>query len=240
MLFHRNSGFSRTSLVFLCFGVFVSAFLAYKSFQRFRFKSQFVRCESNLAVLHSGLMQAAEATAEKRFHWQVPNWRKTNQNEPLDQTFTYLSTLSNYIASPKIFACPADTRKRASDWSTNISGFLHSSKQDNAVSYFMGIDARVGRYTQLLLGDRNIIELRMSGCSQVGGIPLPYLDRAYAQAHRIKWDNRQMHGERGHIVDIAGNVLLLNSRRLSERVIANDDAYRNHFVFPQPYGADKR
>lgn len=62
-------------------------------------------------------------------------------------TFRYFQVMSNELSTPKILACPADTR-------TAAANFARLKNQN--VSYFVGLDASDAYPQRFLSGDRNI------------------------------------------------------------------------------------
>ncbi len=62
-------------------------------------------------------------------------------------TFRHFQVMSNELSTPKILACPADTRIAA-------ASFVHLKNQN--ISYFVGLDAEDTNPQKFLEGDRNI------------------------------------------------------------------------------------
>ena len=62
-------------------------------------------------------------------------------------TFRHFQVMSNELSTPKILACPADTRAAANN-------FVRLKNQN--VSYFVGLDANESSPQMFLAGDRNI------------------------------------------------------------------------------------
>ena len=62
-------------------------------------------------------------------------------------SFRHFLALSNEIATPKILACPADTRRPAANF---------GSFSNETLSYFVGVQAEYSVPDSILAGDRNI------------------------------------------------------------------------------------
>ena len=65
------------------------------------------------------------------------------------QIYVYFQAMSNELSTPKILACPGDTKRTAG---TNFTTDFDNSK----VSYFVGLDAASTNASMFLAGDRNI------------------------------------------------------------------------------------
>jgi len=80
----------------------------------------------------------------------------TRQHTLSPNVWLHLSWLSNEVATPRIFLCPSDTGRPASDFSASPSGgYLHPNFRDQATSYFLSHPA-VGIATGIVAGDRNL------------------------------------------------------------------------------------
>ena len=66
---------------------------------------------------------------------------------PDGNAFRHFQVMSNELSTPKILACPADTRQPAPN-------FAHLQNQN--LSYFVGLDGKEQDPQTLLTGDRNI------------------------------------------------------------------------------------
>ena len=94
---------------------------------------------------------------------------------PFYFSFRHFQTLSNELGTPKVLACPADTRTPAA----NFADF-----KNETLSYFVGVKAEFNRPNSVLAGDRNITnDLNASTTTQLG--PRSHL-RWTAELHRFK------------------------------------------------------
>jgi len=64
-----------------------------------------------------------------------------------EDTFRCYQVMSNELSTPRILACPADTRTAAVDF---------NQLENRNISYFVGLDAQDSRPQMFLSGDRNI------------------------------------------------------------------------------------
>ncbi len=80
--------------------------------------------------------------------------------EPTNSAWNYFQPLGKEIGSPKILLCPSDKlrSKAALDFETNgsIHNFSSADQQNNALSFFYGVDASEAEPNMILAGDRNI------------------------------------------------------------------------------------
>lgn len=94
--------------------------------------------------------------------------------------FIHFAIVSNELITPKVLVCPSDKAKlprTASDFGANNAngGFLGSQYQNNAVSYFVGVDCNFNAPLTLLLGDRNIKTSRNKNCGTIN-VPAATMD----------------------------------------------------------------
>ncbi len=83
---------------------------------------------------------------------QFPMAVSTNKQGSLEwvdggNAFRHFRTLGNQLSTPKLLACPSDTRKAAQDF---------SDLNNQNLSYFIGLNAELARPEMLLDGDRNL------------------------------------------------------------------------------------
>lgn len=227
------AAFSRLELTLSLAAITVALAIAVPSLKAARYKSHVQQCQHNLAAIYKAMMQTRDP-ATQRFFWQQRDfWGKPMAEKPAAVWF-YMAHASNYLKSPKVLACPADTRKPATDWSTNSTGLAHPSHQDNAVSYFLAMDVYPQRTTSMFLGDRNILSKNRSVCHHMFRAALPTLTGYEARTTGIGWDNATLHKSSGHIVDMGGNIFFLDSPKLVKMCSAqNDGCTHMHFLFPE-------
>jgi type II secretory pathway pseudopilin PulG len=139
--------------------------------------------------------------------------------------------ISNELRTPKILACPSDTRRVATEFTFNPDGgFLYVRYQDAAVSYFLGLDAYLRESRSILAGDRNIRP------DAAGVVCSTGVDGVYAintLPPNPGW-NDAIHGPLGNILFHDGQVEQLSTHELIDafRKIKGDENGQLHFVIP--------
>ena len=123
----------------------------------------------------------------------------------------FLAT-SNELSTPKILACPADTRKPAPRFSvlSNVN-----------ISYFVGLDAKESAPDVLLAGDRNLM---------TNGVPVGSGLVQLTTNLTVGWTAR-MHKNAGNAAFGDGHVDSLSSNRLHEQLI-NSGVAANRLLIP--------
>jgi prepilin-type processing-associated H-X9-DG protein len=109
----------------------------------------------------------------------------------------FMRSLSNELSTPNLLWCPADRARTAA---SQFEGLTNEN-----ISYFANPQARAGRATDFLFGDRN---LRTNGFPVPSGASLkltPDLD--------LGWTN-DLHDEQGNIAMNDGSVQQFASERL--------------------------
>jgi prepilin-type N-terminal cleavage/methylation domain-containing protein/prepilin-type processing-associated H-X9-DG protein len=98
----------------------------------------------------------------------------------------HFQVASNELVTPRVVACPADTRLPASDFATlsNVN-----------VSYFIGVNAQAARPTSVLAGDRNLTN------DYAAPGTLVRLGRGYP----LRW-TRDLHRFKGNLLFSDGHV----------------------------------
>src|SRR4051794_32884547 len=148
-----------------------------------------------------------------RYPMQVP----TNEGGTMEflagtNVSAHFRALSNELNTPKVLACPTDSRSPA----TNFTSDLNDSK----VSYFIGLDADETNTNMFLAGDRNLTSKTPppNGMLNLTGNP------------QLSW-TKQMHQNKGHILLADGSVLSLKNRQL-HGALANAGTNGNRLLFP--------
>ena len=131
---------------------------------------------------------------------------------PGEQVHRIFLSLSNELSTPKILACPADTRRPAENWQEFTT---------NNISYFLGIGAQQSNPESMLADDRN---LTINGQRLVGRVELS------TNIATAAWDTT-MHQKQGNAVMGDGSVQLLSSARLQGQ-LKSSGSVTNIFIFP--------
>jgi competence protein ComGC len=111
--------------------------------------------------------------------------------------FRHFRCMSNELPTPKILACPADTRQAAQDFVT--------LKNAN-VSYFVGVDADETRPQMLLTGDRNLA---------INDIPVDAGLVTVKTSDTLSWTQELHHGQ-GNVGLADGSVMQATSSGLQQ------------------------
>jgi hypothetical protein len=128
-----------------------------------------------------------------------------------DAWYQFSSVTSNYLVTPAILFCPADSGSPASNWSTEARGFLNKAYRANALSYFVGCHADARLPTSVVAGDRNMsVDVVNAACSYGFNAAAQIDDVRFS---RVQWTNG-IHGATGNILQLAGNVQQLSSSSL--------------------------
>lgn len=172
-------------------------------------RSDRVLCLNNLRQIGLGLSQFALE------HGDRPPWRVLwneggTSDSPVESSasFVQFSIMSNSVSSPRILACPADTRisKRIAErWDMHPNGGLWSpSFRNNSISYFLGLDGGFRAPRSVLAGDRNVrTDGSIGGCSS-GIVPAYTFYRGWIYPWPA-WTN-DVHGLSGNLLYHDGAV----------------------------------
>lgn len=141
------------------------------------------------------------------------NIRSLQPGSADDEILKFLRSFSTNIANPKVLACPSDTRKAVTNWS--------SFTRQN-VGYFLATDLDAENFPgRFLAGDRNISSL--SAPFSPGVVKIPF-------NLAITWTPSQ-HEHQGNVAMGDGSVQQLSNFRLRERW-ANSGLNEQTFLFP--------
>ena len=113
-------------------------------------------------------------------------------------TFLQFRVMSNELSTPYIVVCPADDRKRTTNW---------ASLTESNISYFVGIDAAETLPSTLLSGDRN---LSVNGVAVRSGL------LGLTTNSVVGW-TAEMHRGFGHVVLGDGSVQQANNASMRGR-----------------------
>ena len=139
-------------------------------------KAQRTKCLSNLKQCGLAFVTWANDN-DSRWPWLVAPSDGGLRNLASDPSpisanpYIHYLWISNELVTPAVLVCPADKAKlknQAGDFSNRAaSGFNHIAYQNNALSYFVGLDAVFDRPETMLAGDRNIKISRSRTCGTV-------------------------------------------------------------------------
>lgn len=202
----RETAFTRLELLAVLAALVLIAGVVIPAFAQGKPRSQQAICFNNLrAVGQAVLMFNAE-------HNQLDPWRELatsggTRNHPSglnNNAWFQFAWLSNELANPKILACPSDALARpAKDFSFSpTGGLLSGAHQNNAISYFVGMDSSALVPNSVLSGDRNIRFNDLGGGCSTGVNPV---------ANIFPWQASPS-GWRSGLHGPSGNILLHDGR----------------------------
>ncbi len=134
------------------------------------------------------------------------------------------------ISSPRVLICPADSaRQPAADFlsrtGSSAESFPNPSKRNNALSYFLALDAKEARPTSMLVGDRNLARDSDKTDSEPGRNYLTgeqRLGSTDADVKHLRWNN-DIHDRGGNIAFMDGSAQQLTSGKLRQAVMNSSD-----------------
>ena len=154
----------------------ILASLLLPALARAKAKAARTKCLSNLKQCGLALVTWANDN-DSKWPWLLQPPEGLNNSagaSPISaNAFIHYAWVSNELVTPAILICPADKAKlgrAASDFSDNNTlgvGFLGNNQQNNALSYFVGLDAAFERPETMLSGDRNLKISRNRNCGTV-------------------------------------------------------------------------
>lgn len=145
-------------------------------------------------------------------------------NPPL--AWIHFQALSNYLPSAKVLMCPADRNRlntAATDFLDSKVSLAHPTRQNNAISYFVGPRADATRPQTILMGDRNIGPSESNGCYTgyytFGTSAAPNSTLVGITAVTPAWSNvasNTLHNLQGNLVLGDGSVQQVTSSKLRD------------------------
>jgi len=229
---NRRGGFSRLDLMAMLLALTLLVSLLGSALAAVRPGSSREACQGNLKSIGQAYASFAEDHAQ-RMPWRLTREQggtygeRTASGTPWVQFFL----LTNYIASPKILACPADKAKVATSWGRGREGgFVNPSYRGNSISYFIGLDVQLNAPKSLLSGDRNlVVSAQRQTCD--------YAQISVAASLKpgdpeVKW-TPEVHGDPGNILRNDGSVTAMSSEML-RAALPDTKAYHaeNHILPP--------
>lgn len=217
------------------------------SLRRTKCPAQRIACVNNLKSLGVGLRLFAN-DADGKYPFECFTTGSTNadvasipggwSHNPTN-LWKVFQLAQNDISSPRVLICPADSaRQPAVDFfsgpSSSSNSFSHPTKRNNALSYFLALDAKEARPAMLLAGDRNLARDSDKMDSEPGRNYLTGEQRLGSTAEETKhlrWNN-DIHQRGGNIAFMDGSVQQLTSGKLRESVMNTSDP-TNRIWLPQ-------
>jgi prepilin-type N-terminal cleavage/methylation domain-containing protein len=199
----------------------ILAALLLPALARAKEKARRIHCVSNLRQL-TVAMHNYIADRDK-YPWRIPigeggSQRRTN----VSGTFM---ALSNEITTPKIVACPSDTRQPASSLGSLV---------DTNVSYFLGIESKEDRPGSPLVGDRNLEGGRPKRDCPVAKVTKIADEFTATYIPRARWTNT-LHRYVGNVSIGDASAHMVTTKQMQEIFWHSGDdatAFNNHILRP--------
>lgn len=209
----RSGAFTLVELLITIAVVGVIVMLLLPALLSVRGKSSHINCVNNLKQI--GLaFRIWEGDNNDKFPMQVGVTNGGTREFVLTgRVFPHFLAMSNELNTPKILACPLDS-KRIAAWSfgTNLN--------DTQISYFVGVDADQTRPAMLLAGDRNLT---------LSGTPLQHGLVSLATNSAVGW-TKQIHKGFGNVVLADGSVRQTDAVQLQKQL--QDSGVANRLAIP--------
>ena len=206
-----------------------------------------ISCVNNLKQVAVGLRLFAN-DADGKYPFECFTTGSTNAevtsfpggwNHNPTNLWKLLQLAQNDISSPRVLVCPADSdRQPAVDFlsgsGSSSNSFLSPSKRNNALSYFLALDAKEAQPAMLLVGDRNLARDSDKTDSEPGRNYLngeQRLGSTDADVKHLRWNN-DIHERGGNIAFMDGSARQLTSGKLREAVMNTGDT-TNRIWLPQ-------
>ncbi len=143
--------------------------------------------------------------------------------------------LSNFVESPRIFACPSDSRavpKTASNWGSGPNGFQNSGFRNNSVSYTVGLHSYFNSPREFLSSDRNLKPNSVNSSCGPAGLSSGVTVINWIFPSTIVWSN-DVHGLLGNVLVTDGSVNEVSSPELQNLLrTGQDDGGNLHLLVP--------
>ena len=225
-----GSGFTRLELVVLVSALVLLCAAALPVLANTRPRSQRLVCVSNLARV--GQAYAVWGSDHADYYPFLLSPKLGGTRTPFNgleiNPWFQFSWISNELATPRVLACPSDTKVRAESFSAGPGGFLGPNYRNNAVSYFLSYPLLPYGHV-VLSGDRNIKAQRIASCVIFGPGVAEIV--APAGAPFTPWEPR-IHGESGNLLLSDGAVEQTGSPELNRMFNGFPDNSTRHLIIP--------
>ena len=210
----QSSGLTRIELLVVLVIVVVLAGLVLPAFQgtNHRHRTRHISCVNNLKQVALSFRISAYDNNDL-YPMQIADDKGGAKDSiARGDVFRVFLAMSNELSVPKTVTCPDDRRIAATNW---------ASLSNSNISYFVGLDAAVGRTNMILSGDRDIAE----NSQLLSGTVNLTTNRPVA------W-HKLLHKEGGNIALADGSVQQTTTATLGQLLSNTGDA-TNRVLFPQ-------
>ena len=204
-----------------------------------------IACVSNLRQVLLAETTWITDNGANAYHWRVPTdqgglGQGPNGNPPANPNaglaWFQWAWISNELVTPKILACPADREHKggmATDWGRGANGLLNGAKENNAISYFVGLDAGFPDMSRapehIVAGDRNLVVDGQSDCSS--GVKTAWTVTVRPALGSVAW-TPSIHRTSGVLAFGDGSVKPTTTSGLRDAMTRADDSGGVHFGMP--------
>jgi len=232
----RETAFSRLELLAVLAALALIAGVVLPALAQGKPRSQQAICFNNLRAVGQAVLTFNVE------HNQLDPWRESTFNGGTfnhpsglhNNAWFQFASLSNALANPKVLACPSDASARpAKDYSQSPSGgLLSGGYQNNAISYFIGLDSSALLPNSVLSGDRNISYNSLGGGCSSGVNPVAVI---FSFGSSPSGWRSGLHGPSGNILLHDGRVEQTSNETVNRLFTReSDDNGSIHFQLPRP------
>jgi type II secretory pathway pseudopilin PulG len=233
---NQRRAFTRLELVMVLASMAILLCLCLPALSYTRPKSDLIVCANNLRQI-SNAWRSWGSEHNDQLPWEPPGLPRGSFDKP--NAWQHFLVVSNELGTASILACPSDSRRPVRDFSQTRTGLQWpGTGQNNAVSYFVGLDALLPVPTTILSGDRHIggISSTKVSCNRIptAGSVASELSRTDAQSGRLTWTNSIHGADAGNVTRADGAVTGTTSASLRRLVDQSqgDGNYNNHILLP--------
>ncbi len=156
-----------------------------------------------------------------------------NYNRP---AWEYFRLASNELGTARILICPKDVLRRANavkEFTNTVDGLAHPTRQNNSISYFLGMSAEETKPNTLAVGDRNLaLDSSIQFYSSPGEVAVDVASNSVWRSS----SKEPFHKDEGFYALSDGSVQRADNSRLQEALRLARQSYgtnANRFLFPQ-------